>query len=63
MGLYYQLPPYTALGFKGNDGSYLNRNLDYISVSQESVGLSWQPNENMEISAEGFYKFYRDMPL
>ena len=63
MGLYYQLPPCTALGFKGNDGSYLNRNLDYISVSQESVGLSWQPNGNMEISAEGFYKFYRDMPL
>lgn len=63
MGLYYQLPPYTALGFKGNDGTYLNRNLDYISVSQESVGLTWQPNENMELSAEGFYKFYHDMPL
>lgn len=26
-GLYYQLPPYTALGFKDNDGLYANKNL------------------------------------
>lgn len=26
-GLYYQLPPYTALGFKNNDGLYANKNL------------------------------------
>lgn len=61
--LYYQLPSYTALGFKGEEGEYVNRHLDYISVSQESLGLSWTPNENMELSVEGFYKLYGHMPF
>lgn len=63
VGLYYQLPSYTALGFKGEEGEYVNRHLDYISVSQESMGLSWTPNENMELSVEGFYKLYGHMPF
>ena len=33
-GLYYQLPPYTALGFKDNNGTYVNKyNLRYMKVS------------------------------
>ncbi len=63
VGLYYQLLSYTALGFKGEEGEYVNRHLDYISVSQESLGLSWTPNENMELSVEGFYKLYGHMPF
>lgn len=63
VGLYYQLSSYTALGFKGEEGEYVNRHLDYISVSQESLGLSWTPNENMELSVEGFYKLYGHMPF
>lgn len=63
VGLYYQLPSYTALGFKGEEGEYVNRHLDYISVSQESLGLSWTPNENKELSVEGFYKLYGHMPF
>lgn len=63
VGLYYQLPSYTALGFKGEEGEYVNRHLDYISVSQESLGLSLTPNENMELSVEGFYKLYGHMPF
>lgn len=63
VGLYYQLPSYTALGFNGEEGEYVNRHLDYISVSQESLGLSWTPNENMELSVEGFYKLYGHMPF
>ena len=39
-GLYYQLPPYTALGFKDNNGMYVNKyNLRYMKVSQESLGI------------------------
>ena len=40
-GLYYQLPPYTGLGFKDNNGAWVNKYLRYMSVSQESLGLSW----------------------
>lgn len=63
MGLYYQLPAFTALGFKGNSDRYINKNLDYTSVSQESIGLTWNPNASMELSVEGFYKYYDQMPL
>lgn len=52
LGRYYQLPPYTALGFKEDGRAYTNQNLDYISVSQKSLGLSWNPNETMELSIE-----------
>ena len=42
-GLYYQLPPYTALGFKNNNGLYANKYaLRYMQVSQGSVGLNWR---------------------
>lgn len=63
MGLYYQLPAFTALGFKGNSDRYINKNLDYTSVSQESIGLTWNPSASMELSVEGFYKYYDQMPL
>lgn len=58
-GLYYQLPPYTALGFKDNNGTYVNKyNLRYMKVSQESLGISWRKGDTFEVSVEGFYKDY-----
>lgn len=50
-GLYYQLPPYTALGFKNNHGAYANKyNLRYMKVSQESLGVSWRKGDTFEVS-------------
>ena len=62
-GLYYQLPPYTGLGFKDNNGAWVNEYLRYMSVSQESLGLSWHPENTFELSAEGFYKQYDKIPF
>lgn len=62
-GLYYQLPPYTSLGFKDSEGNWVNRNLNYQSVSQGSLGIAWNPDNQMEVSVEGFYKDYNQMPL
>ena len=63
-GLYYQLPPYTALGFKDNNGMYANKyNLRYMKVSQESLGISWRKGDTFEVSVEGFYKDYDKIPL
>ena len=63
-GLYYQLPPYTALGFKDNNGTYVNKyNLRYMKVSQESLGISWRKGDTFEVSVEGFYKDYDKIPL
>ena len=62
-GLYYQLPPYTGLGFKNNNGKLVNKYLRYMRVSQESIGLSWRPRNTFELSIEGFYKKYDKIPF
>lgn len=63
-GPYYQLPPYTALGFKNNNGLYANKYaLRYMQVSQGSVGLNWRKGDTFEVSVEGFYKDYDKIPL
>lgn len=62
-GLYYQLPPYTALGFKDNSGNYTNKDLKYMQVMETSLGLDWHLQDRLMISAEGFFKRYERMPL
>ena len=63
VGRYYQLPAYTALGYKDNTGNYVNKNLAYIAVDQQSAGISYKHSENLQISAEGFYKKYDNIPF
>ena len=63
-GLYYQLPPYPALGFKNNNGLYANKYaLRYMQVSQGSIGINWRKGDTFEVSLEGFYKDYDKIPL
>ena len=63
-GLYYQLPPYTAIGFKNNNGLYANKYaLRYMQVSQGSIGINWRKGDTFEVSLEGFYKDYDKIPL
>lgn len=63
VGIYYELPPYTALGFKDNEGKWVNRELKYQRVMSGSVGVNWRPARQLIFSVEGFYKRYTDMPL
>lgn len=63
IGRYFQLPPLTALGFKDNNGTYINKELDYMRVDQLSGGFNFTLRDNIEISLEGFYKHYNKMPL
>lgn len=63
IGRYFQLPPLTAMGFKDKDGALVNNGLDYMRVDQVSVGFNYQSVKNFEISLEGFYKYYYNMPL
>ena len=62
-GIYYELPPYTALGFKDNEGNFVNHDLKYQRVVSGSVGINWRPTRQLIFSLEGFYKRYSDMPL
>lgn len=63
VGLYYELPPYTALGFKDNEGNWVNRELKYQRVASGSMGVNWRPVRQVIVSVEGFYKRYSQMPL
>ena len=58
-GLYCQLPPYTALGFKVDD-ALVNRSLDYMRVGVFSAGVDWRLRDRLIVSVEGFYKRYGD---
>ena len=64
-GRYYQLPPYTALGYRSNAGTLVNDSLGikYISADHVVLGVEWLPKQNAKISLEGFYKYYRDYPF
>lgn len=65
-GIYYQLPPYTSLGYKIN-GEYANRSLSYMMVVEASAGIKWSRELDNQarivLSLDGFYKAYGDMPL
>lgn len=62
-GLYHQLPPYTALGYKSNEGTYLNKALKYMQVMESSIGVDWHLHDRIMVSAEGFFKRYNRIPL
>jgi hypothetical protein len=64
-GRYYQLPPYTALGYSNQSGVLVNRqnNLKYIAADHIVAGVELVPSENIQFSAEGFYKKYSHYPF
>ena len=64
-GRYYQLPAYTTLGFRSNNGSLVNDSLGirYISCDHVVLGIEYQYRPNAKVSLEGFYKYYMHYPL
>lgn len=64
-GRYYQRPAYTTLGYRNTEGVLVNKvnGIKYIYNDQLVGGLAFRPNESIEISLEGFYKYYYDYPF
>jgi len=64
-GRYYQLPPYTSMGFQSNSGELVNKTLglSYISADHFVLGTEYQPSANSRVSIEGFYKLYSKYPF
>ncbi|MDX9903256.1 MAG: TonB-dependent receptor [Bacteroidales bacterium] len=64
-GRYYQLPPYTAMGLKDNDGNFVNREsgLKYLAADHLVAGFEIIPKEMLQFTLEGFYKSYTDYPF
>jgi hypothetical protein len=65
-GIFYQLPPYTVLGYRDTDsGALVNKEngIRYIRNKQIVGGFSWTSPANSKISIEGFYKDYDNYPF
>ena len=63
-GIYYQLPPYTVLGYK-KDESFVNKNnqVKFIENQQIVAGLEYRTSTSSRITLEGFYKKYDKYPF
>ncbi len=64
-GRYYQLPPYTALGFSNLSGTFINKQnkIRYIQADHLVAGFEFVPSENTQFTLEGFYKNYARYPF
>jgi hypothetical protein len=62
-GIYYQLPPYTSLGFQVNDVLVNKNTLKYIRNSQLVGGLEFNGKDNLRFTAEAYYKRYSNYPF
>lgn len=63
-GRFYQLPPYTALGFSTPSGGFVNQDtLKYMAADHYIAGFELIPSENIQITLEGFYKHYSQYPF
>jgi hypothetical protein len=65
IGRYYELPPYTALGFLDSLGTLVNKQnkIAYISSNHFVTGVDFLPDENSKFSVEGFLKVYTNYPF
>lgn len=64
-GIFYQLPPYTTLGYRDEAGTLVNRenDLSYIQATHLVAGMEYNTQSNSKISVEGFYKRYNNYPF
>ncbi|GAB1307472.1 TonB-dependent receptor [Urechidicola sp. KH5] len=64
-GRYYQLPAYTVMGYRDNNGNLVNKENDitYIQSDHIVAGASFSPSFFSKITVEGFYKKYKNYPF
>jgi hypothetical protein len=65
MGRFYQLPPYTTLGFRNSAGTLLNKKngITYIRADHIVAGLEYRMGDDAKFTIEGFYKQYVRYPF
>ncbi len=61
-GLYFQLPPFTALSYS-QQGEYVNSHLSYMQVWESTLGAEFTPHQELKFTVEGFYKDYGNLLL
>ena len=65
VGRYYQLPAYTVMGYRDNNGTLVNKEngITYIENDHVVGGLEFNPTPYSKITLEGFYKKYDNYPF
>lgn len=65
VGRFFQLPPYTVLGYRDNQNNLINKqnNVGYIRADHAVLGFEYLPMTNTKITIEGFYKDYNNYPF
>lgn len=63
VGRYYKIAPYTALGFRDESNTLVNKDLSYIRSDHFVGGLEYLPTKTLRLTVEGFYKKYSDYPV
>ena len=63
-GIYYQLPPYTLIGYQ-EDGRFVNRDnkLDYIRNNHLVAGIEYNTAASSRFTVEAYYKTWKDYPF
>ena len=57
-GIYYQLPPFTTLGYRDRNNNLVNENALYLRSTHYVVGADYKIGIGARVSAETFYKYY-----
>jgi len=65
VGRYYQLPPYTVLGYRGSNGQLVNKSngISYIRSDHYVAGVEYNVSANSKATVEAFYKDYDNYPF
>jgi len=65
VGRYYQLPPYTVMGYRNNSNELVNREngLKYMQADHFVAGFEFLTRFNAKVSIEGFLKLYDQYPF
>lgn len=64
-GVYYQLPPYTVLGYRNIKGELVNKSnkIRYIKAEHLVAGFEYITKTNLKVNIEGFYKTFKQYPF
>ena len=65
VGRYFQLPPYTIMGYRDSNALLANKenNITYIQADHFIAGLEYNPSLLSKVTVEGFYKIYDNYPF
>jgi outer membrane receptor for ferrienterochelin and colicin len=65
VGRYFQLPPYTTMGFQNNSGALVNKEngLKYIASNHAVLGGEFITKTGLKVSVEGFFKLWENYPF